>query len=185
MKNPTCTIEGCGKEARTGNAAYCPMHYHRWYRHGDPHKTYASSGITVRKSRRYRRTYRPGHPVADRRGNAYKHRVIYYDHVAGHDPQCAWCGKQLEWSATTGQPTMVHVDHINGDILNNNIDNLTASCPRCNPDRGKQERYQLALKQGFWSSADTLAKLTTGRRAARHYDITTTGHDPDPVHPAG
>jgi hypothetical protein len=34
MDNPTCTIEGCEKPARTKSAALCKMHYHRQYRSG-------------------------------------------------------------------------------------------------------------------------------------------------------
>ena len=36
MPNRTCSIDGCTKPARTKSAELCPMHYHRWYRYGDP-----------------------------------------------------------------------------------------------------------------------------------------------------
>lgn len=36
MPNPTCTIDGCDKPARSPAADWCPKHYQRWYRHGDP-----------------------------------------------------------------------------------------------------------------------------------------------------
>lgn len=38
----TCVIEGCEKPARSSSAEWCKMHYHRWYRHGDPHKVRAA-----------------------------------------------------------------------------------------------------------------------------------------------
>lgn len=31
-----CVIDGCDKPARSISADWCKMHYHRWYRHGDP-----------------------------------------------------------------------------------------------------------------------------------------------------
>lgn len=31
-----CSIEGCNKPAKT--RGWCPGHYHRWRKHGDPHK---------------------------------------------------------------------------------------------------------------------------------------------------
>lgn len=34
MTNPTCSIDGCVKPARTKSAALCKMHYHREYRNG-------------------------------------------------------------------------------------------------------------------------------------------------------
>ena len=36
MPNRTCTIPGCEKPARSARAEWCAMHYHRWYRYGDP-----------------------------------------------------------------------------------------------------------------------------------------------------
>lgn len=34
---PICSIEGCGKPART--RGWCPTHYKRWQKHGSPHVT--------------------------------------------------------------------------------------------------------------------------------------------------
>lgn len=31
-----CVIDGCDKPSRRGKAQWCEMHYHRWYRNGDP-----------------------------------------------------------------------------------------------------------------------------------------------------
>lgn len=36
MTDRTCSIDGCEKPPRSGAAEWCPKHYHRWYRHGDP-----------------------------------------------------------------------------------------------------------------------------------------------------
>lgn len=47
MTNRTCTIEGCDKPTRSKLADWCKMHYHRWYRTGDP-------GDARERKRKYR-----------------------------------------------------------------------------------------------------------------------------------
>lgn len=61
MPDRTCSIDGCIKPLRSSGAKWCAMHYHRWYRHGDPLKTSRSaSAPRTRKPRRYRRTTAKG-----------------------------------------------------------------------------------------------------------------------------
>lgn len=42
--------------------------------------------------------------------------------------QCACCGNTGEWQ---GAPLTLQVDHIDGDFLNNEIENLRFLCPNC------------------------------------------------------
>lgn len=47
MANGTCTIDGCENTPRSAKADWCPKHYHRWYRHGDPLATAYRTGPYV------------------------------------------------------------------------------------------------------------------------------------------
>lgn len=44
MPDRTCSIDDCDTPAATNSAAWCPKHYMRWYRHGDP------MHVTVRRA---------------------------------------------------------------------------------------------------------------------------------------
>lgn len=46
---------------------------------------------------------------------------------SGVEPKCP-CGISDEWN---GKPIQLHVDHVDGDWLNNLIDNLRFLCPNC------------------------------------------------------
>ncbi len=41
---------------------------------------------------------------------------------------CAVCGIGAWWN---GEPIVLHVDHVNGDWLNNRLENLRFLCPNC------------------------------------------------------
>lgn len=70
MTNPTCTIDDCEKPLRSSGAKWCKMHYHRWYRHGSTDKV-IKPGVAPGNGRRYKRTYKPDHPLANRNGGVY------------------------------------------------------------------------------------------------------------------
>ena len=163
----TCTIDDCTKPLRSPGAIYCAMHYHRWYRHGDPHRTSNSAGVSVRKPRRYRTLHRPSHPLAGAGGRVYAHRAVLYDTIGPGEHDCHWCGRDLDWHAPKGAANKLVVDHLNGHTDDNAPENLVPACGGCNVARGAQERSQALRDTGHWSSHDTIDRLTIpGRRAA-------------------
>lgn len=165
MEQPTCIIDGCMKPCRnkTGGVM-CKMHYHRWYRHGDPSARADHSGITASLGRRYRTIAAKGHPVATAGGRAYEHRVVLYDEIGPGPHPCHWCATPLDW-LPKGDPMCLMVDHLNGDGADNRPENLVPACVGCNSARGQQARSDALREAGFWSQHDTVARLRSqGRR---------------------
>ena len=77
----------------------------------------------------YVKVLRPGHPLADKQGHVYEHRLVAYDRLAGAMPACFWCGASLKWAETV-------VDHLNENKADNAPPNLVCSCNDCNRARG-------------------------------------------------
>lgn len=159
--NSTCTIDGCIKPLRSPGATMCPMHYHRWYRHGDPHKTADRSGITASKGRRYKNIYRPNHILATKYGRLYEHRMVLFDKIGYGPHRCQWCSKVLYWGSRGSN--VIQADHVDGDGANNHPDNLVPACPACNVTRANGKRHLKLKEHGFFSKNDTVF-VTDGRK---------------------
>lgn len=157
-----CTTPGCAQAPRSAHATLCAKHYHRQYRHGSVDAT--SVGVELSTApRRYDRKYEPTHPIASKRGMVYVHRALLFDTIGEHEHQCHWCKTTVHWFAQEGQQPL-HVDHLDGDRLHNHPDNLVPSCSACNSGRAMQARSNRLRELGFWSSNDTIAGLSRGRR---------------------
>ncbi|QJU52941.1 hypothetical protein SCB71_06365 [Herbiconiux sp. KACC 21604] len=155
---PACTAPGCSKPARSSKAAYCPMHYHRLYRHGSLDAVAHKAGVTASKGRRYRITRDPSHPLAMASGLVYVHRKVLYDIIGPGEHSCHWCGTTIRW-APKGTPGILVPDHLNGYGDDNRPENLVPSCMSCNITRAQQERSAALRNAGFWSANDTIAHL--------------------------
>lgn len=165
MANPTCTVADCNKPRRSPTADYCPMHYHRWYRHGSVDKVATRAGITASLGRRYRTIYKPTHPLASKHGKVYEHRAVLYDTIGEGPHPCHWCQTPVAW-LPKGTPGALQVDHLDNDGGNNTPDNLAPTCSRCNTTRGQQLRAAALASEGWWSNNDTIARLKNGGRRA-------------------
>lgn len=166
MADRTCTVPECSNPPRSARADWCKKHYHRWYRHGSVDYCARTAGITASAGRRYRTTYKPGHPVAGANGNAYVHRVVLYDKIGPGEHSCHWCGATVRWTSTRGDADCLQVDHLNGIGDDNHPDNLVPACPVCNTTRGGQARSRALRQAGWWSHHDTIANLRNGGRVA-------------------
>lgn len=74
------------------------------------------------------------HPLASAAGSLLEHRKVLYDKIGPGPHECHWnyfsrCGEtSLEWGGTRG----VQADHLDGDRLNNDPENVVPSCLACN-----------------------------------------------------
>jgi hypothetical protein len=156
-----CSIEGCEKPRRSLRAEWCAMHYHRWYRHGDPLKT--SAAIRTGHGRRYRLVTPPvGHPIAMPCGRAWEHRMVLFDALGEGPHRCRWCPAAVSFSGEHG--ARLEVDHLDGFGDHNDLVNLVPSCGNCNKGRSSSVRHEALAAQGFWSHNDTIAALKSGGR---------------------
>lgn len=133
---PICSTIGCENKANRKGVGLCEACYMRMRRKGTtdykplpPYHTMQSAGyIWVRE---------PSHPLADSTGLVYEHRFVFYKHNGEGPFQCHWCGIDIEWAT-------MHIDHLDDNKANNNIENLVPSCPLCNQKRG---RWKMVAKQ--------------------------------------
>lgn len=162
MTHRTCTITGCEKPVRSAGAEWCGMHYHRWYRHGSTDKVAHNSDVTASLGRRYTRTYAPAHPLANKNGSVYTHRMVLFDAIGPGPHACHWCDSEVDW-LPKGDPRELQPDHLNNDGADNDLSNLVPACRGCNSKRGLQRRSDALRAAGWWSNNDTVAALKGGR----------------------
>lgn len=89
-------------------------------------------GRPLTKSR-YMTEVRKGHPVAHADGRVRIHRANLYDALGPGPHPCHWCGKEVAWDGVGAQ--LLVADHVNEDTWDNRLENLVASCTRCNSFR--------------------------------------------------
>jgi hypothetical protein len=88
---------------RTYKKHFCSNKCRLKTHHGENHPAW-KKGITHRNG--YRHIYQPEHPLANNRGYVKEHRLVMEEHL----------GRYLKRSE--------HVHHINGNILDNRLENL-------------------------------------------------------------
>lgn len=126
----TCDVSGCVRRTRSKNGKYCEMHYYRLRRNGS--FDLLPWPQTIKQSAGYVLAQVKGHPLAKRRFREYEHRIVYYN-AHGEGPfKCHWCGKEVTWET-------LHIDHLDDNKQNNDVNNLAATCPRCNQGRGRHK----------------------------------------------
>lgn len=72
-----------------------------------------------------------GHPLSRSGGLLGEHREVLYDKIGPGPHPCHWCGKLLDWGGLGG----IIADHLDGDRINNDPENLVPSCSPCNTGR--------------------------------------------------
>lgn len=132
-----CSVDGCRRTAVT-RLGLCRLHKDRLVKHGSttwtpPHRSRGEGRIQDG----YLRLTIHGHPLASKRGNVFEHRVVLFDEIGPGSHPCHWCGALVAWEIQVGNPMGLRVDHLDGDRLNNAIENLVPSCSVCNSARGR------------------------------------------------
>ena len=81
------------------------------------------------QKQRYRQLTRPDHPLANKRGRVYEHRMVLFDQIGDVRVPCFWCGDPLEWRVS------LCVDHLDHNRHHNVSTNLVPACNGCNAGR--------------------------------------------------
>ena len=106
---------------------------------------------------------RPEHPLAGRSGRVKRARLNLYDALDGADAPCHWCERPLVWRVALDvrgtQADDLCVDHLDGDILNDDPLNLVPSCRGCN---GNRDRYRTE-RQCEWCDGDFMPRRPESR----------------------
>ena len=129
-----CKIDGCTQNARYKKDQVCQKHYFRFMRYG----TYELTSVRkyrIENAAGYQKIYEPSHFLAGKDGYVYEHRFVY-SKSNRQVKLCEMCGVEITWKT-------VHIDHIDNNVKNNEIDNLRPLCRACNVFRAHN-----ALSQG-------------------------------------
>lgn len=142
-----CKLKSCDRLSKS--LGLCNTHYLRWQRKGDVledvpinHKNLHYEGGMTRLTenpRAYIRVAIPGHPLGDGEGRVMIHRAVLYNRIGPGVHPCHWCSTPLIWKmhneATTKGSLLA--DHVDGDTLNHDSENLVPACSRCNSMRAR------------------------------------------------
>ncbi len=152
-----CRVEGCGSIANRKGACLCEAHYMRLRRTG-------SHELRKPKERRvhshgYILVHAPGHPLGRGESYVYEHRAVFHAEHGDGPFTCHWCGAPVTWET-------MHVDHVNSVRDDNRLDNLVASCPPCNQERGipKMRQTQRAMGHIIHHGGESLCVSEWARR---------------------
>ena len=124
---PTCSTLGCDNKANRKGAGLCEACYMRLRRKGTI--DYKQLSYRLNHSSGYVLVREPSHPLATKDGLVYEHRFVFYNKRGEGPFKCHWCGREITWDC-------MDIDHLDDDRSNNDINNLVASCHKCNAKRG-------------------------------------------------
>lgn len=128
---PPCSVDGCERPSRA--LGMCQMHYRRLRKDGSVGQVEPLINVGARQwvnGVGYVVLCRPGHPMADGRGNVYEHRLVAY-----------------EAGLLTGREDRRIVHHKNHDKLDNRPENLEVLTPEAHRSEHRKVDYGEAVRR--------------------------------------
>jgi len=138
-----CMVNGCECIAVRKKAKLCEKHYIRQRRNGTTDKKNAPD--IIMHSHGYVLKMAKGHLLCVGKPSGsriYEHRMKFFDAYGGESHPCHWCGTFVKFDD-------MHVDHLNAVRTDNQIENLVASCAKCNMARGIQKMKKTQRDKGI------------------------------------
>ncbi len=83
------------------------------------------------------------HPASTNSGITRHHRIVLWDKIGPGEHRCHWdCGRIVSWDVSVMEDIErgLVVDHLDGNGLNNDPENLVPSCQKCNSSISKASR---------------------------------------------
>jgi hypothetical protein len=118
-----CSISDCDRV--TKSYGLCQLHLRR-KRRGLP----SNYSRPISAAKRYLLKSLPGHPLADRLGRVYVHRLVLFQSIGWMSVPCFWCARAVSFGDRTLIP-----DHLDHNRQRNALSNLVPSCNSCNAGR--------------------------------------------------
>jgi hypothetical protein len=157
-----CKVEGCDRVAMYTGLKLCQKHYFRHMRTGiyhlvprrKPFQTNPAGYISIHK---------PSSPLSNKSGMVYLHRQLIYEKYGENLPNCGICGKETFWATC-------HIDHIDENVANNDINNIRPVCRGCNTARTPRKtimRYEYNGKMMSVTELSTVEGVQVGRPCLR------------------
>ena len=122
---PVCVVDGCTAPRYYLNSRHglCRNHYAFQFRRGlIPRTRHAGSWV---RPDGYVAVQAADHPLANKNRQALLHRVVAYDAWGAGWQRCWSCHERVQWLKT------LRVVHLDGDLTNNDVDNLAPACHCC------------------------------------------------------
>lgn len=129
-----CEVQGCAEPARRWGM--CTAHSRAFRTHGDPTvRVRRERGTGYVQPNGYIMLGGTGHPLANKHGLVYVHRMVLYDKIGPGPHKCRWCGATVRWVLGGLIKGALVADHLDWDATNNDPSNLVPSCNPCNASR--------------------------------------------------
>jgi len=157
-----CKIEGCTREVWYLRDGVCQTHYCRFRRYGTYELTKSGKAKPrIEHSDGYQLINVKDHPLLTKgQIYVYEHRYLIYEKYGENLPPCELCGKLLDWSNC-------HIDHVDENVKNNDINNLRPLCRICNTRRNpklRQHEYKNHYAISFAGETKTPAEWARDQR---------------------